>query len=1009
MKSESALSLSELEQLEALCLRHENATEESDSNIELLLSDVTGVARRYFLRELLWQDIEKRQRMGDSIAPSDYAFTRPADVQVAKDVFAELERESGSADPQIAELPDRYQKLDDIGSGGIGFVWRVFDRRAQRTLAVKTLRAEFRNDRHANIRLEREAILTGGLQHPGVPPVHDHGRLADNSVFFAMRLIEGQTLEEILANCSGEDGDLQKNIGIFEKVAQTMAYVHSKDVIHRDLKPQNIMVGKFAEVQVMDWGMAKRLNAKNNQPGLSFSLANPPDYSVVAEINSAESENDTVARSHESSVNDRRLTQFGDVLGTPRYMAPEQARGELNLVGTRADVFSLGAILFEILTGNPLYADTNSKEVLAKVAGGQLHSSFSLLDKCDADAKLVSLCRRCLSPMAAARPKHAGIIANEVSEHFANVQQRVKAAEIELRETEVRAKEEVKRRKAFSRMLMLVVGVFALGVAGIIWQWSEALSAKNLAEENSEKHLAAEKLAKKRLLDSQLLANDFFTTVPTDERLDRPELREFRRELLNKSVAYQKDYLQKLEGSEGNWTAAVAWKSLAIVQNELAPAGKDFHNSIGKAIELFRTAFEEEADLADENMILQLHECLLRKANALGSESKFEEAAAFYEQSIELVEHGNSEKPQKALARSYGSFGWMYMNQGKVDDALRLINRSLDIVTPLAKKKHAQKSLMYKVMTDQLNLAAINLQSLQDYQEAIKHAKLGIEIGEKITTNSSQDPKTKAVLARCFMVKALAQGKDKQPAKSIDSFEDALKISTKLLNNGDAGPDSKYTHCMVCSFLAEAIMRSGDRERAEELNRMALDTFNALVKAHPQVTDYKNGVIEQSRALCSLLGICEESTKIFENSLQTYRSYLKQFPNDERHRVGFAIRLGASNDEANPELLVLTEFVGHLKSTNRLQHGARILAFLRNGDIESASAWERTLPKKRSIFCNLLSALVRIEKNEMEEARKVHDMAISAIKRRIDPPNDPASYFELLLEREVANKLQAEK
>ena len=255
--------------------------------------------------------------------------------------------------------------------------------------------------------------------------------------------------------------------------------------------------------------------------------------------------------------------------------------------------------------------------------------------------------------------------------------------------------------------------------------------------------------------------------------------------------------------------------------------------------------------------------------------SKFEDAAAFYEQSIEVVENGDSEKNQKALARSYGSFGWMYMNQGKVDDALRLINRSLEIVTPLAKKEHAQISLKYKVMTDQLNLAAINLQRLKDYEKAIKHAKLGIEIGEKIATNSSQDPKTKAVLARCYMVKGLAQGKNQQPGKSIDSFEDALAISTKLVKNGNASPDSKYTHCMVCSFLAEAKMRSGDRDRAEELNRKALDTFNALVKAHPQVTDYKNGVIEQSRALCSLLGICEESTRVFENTLRTYRGYLK--------------------------------------------------------------------------------------------------------------------------------------
>jgi len=209
-----------------------------------------------------------------------------------------------------------------------------------------------------------------------------------------------------------------------------MAYAHARGVIHRDLKPSNVMVGSFGEVQVMDWGLAKVLL----QGGIADeAAAQPLDVTVITTVRSG-------------SAGSGIESQAGSVLGTPSYMAPEQARGEMNRIDERADVFGLGAILCEMLTGRPPFAGSTREEIRAQAARGELTDALGRLEASGVDGELVGLARDCLAAERDRRPRDAGVVVRRVTAYLAGVQDRLKAAELAQVEAQTRAEEEIKRR-----------------------------------------------------------------------------------------------------------------------------------------------------------------------------------------------------------------------------------------------------------------------------------------------------------------------------------------------------------------------------------------------------------------------------------------------------------------------------------------------------------------------------------------------------------------------------------
>jgi eukaryotic-like serine/threonine-protein kinase len=356
-----------------------------------------------------------------------------------------------------------FELGEELARGGMGIVYRARDNALLRDVAVKVLHERYLADSLIGCRFLDEARITAQLQHPAIPPVFEVGRLADDRPYLAMKLIKGRTLEELLSERASPAVDRGRFLSVFQQVCQAVGYAHSRRILHRDLKTANVMVGAFGEVQVMDWGLAKLVDPAGKvatEPSAATEIICGTVIETTRERDSA--------------------THAGSLLGTPAFMSPEQAGGEVDRLDERTDVFGLGAILCVILTGQPPYVGKSAEEVRLLAIRGTLADAHARLDLCGADAKLVELCRQCLSPDRDNRPRDAAALAGALAQYLTSVEERARRAEVELAAAATKAAEQRKRRHvqlALAATVLVILGLVGFG----LW-WQERAVATAAAE-----------------------------------------------------------------------------------------------------------------------------------------------------------------------------------------------------------------------------------------------------------------------------------------------------------------------------------------------------------------------------------------------------------------------------------------------------------------------------------------------------------------------------------------------
>lgn len=296
---------------------------------------------------------------------------RAAQTAFASTVMGAFEGQGGAAasSPPVAGA-GRYEHGVLLGEGGMGRVVEATDRQFGRSVALKEMRAEAAGALRDRFLIE--ALVTANLEHPGIAPVYERGVDQGGRPFYTMRLVRGRTLSTALGAASTLDERLRL-VPVVLRTAQTVAYAHERGVVHRDIKPDNVIVGRHGETVLLDWGIAKVRDA----PGAD-ALDRLADVGV------------SVA-----------ATQLGAVVGTPAYMAPEQARGDTARIDERTDVFALGALLYHVLSGRPPYGGPTVDSQVEQAIASSARPVAEL--EPGAPPALVAICQRAMASDPAAR------------------------------------------------------------------------------------------------------------------------------------------------------------------------------------------------------------------------------------------------------------------------------------------------------------------------------------------------------------------------------------------------------------------------------------------------------------------------------------------------------------------------------------------------------------------------------------------------------------------------------
>ncbi len=675
---------------------------------------------------------------------------------------AALASEATVAAPTTGDIPllpvvptANYRADREIARGGMGRIIAAEDHRLRRPVALKEL---LEPAPELLGRFQREALITARLQHPGIVPVYEAGRWPTGEPFFAMKLVSGRPLDEVI----GDAKTLAERLALLPRIAaatEAIAYAHSQRVIHRDLKPANILIGEFGETVVIDWGLAKSLDDVG--PEVNPRVTRPPPPSNAAKRHGAGSSTLTVA---------------GAVMGTPAYMAPEQARGEP--LDQRADVFALGAMLYHLLAGVPPYNARTATDVIAAAAAGKV---VPLIEReRGAPADLVAIVQRAMAPLPIDRYADAGELATELRRFLTG--QLVLAHHYTAAQ---RVGRFLRRHRAAVTIAVLAVVGFSAGGTFAVRRIVDERDAANHARQLAD----ARRQAAEQLIDEML--SDMKTRLSQIGRLD----------LLASLGAEIRDYYGTLAKSPGG-----------LPVDEL--------DRMAVAVDLIGLAARDSGQL--DQALATWTDVRGKLARAIGSGS------------------GESARPKRRmLARLDFEIGTIHQQRGKIDQAFRSYTQAKAELDALRDEMPADRGVLlgaaetHDRLGDLLRNEGKIDQALEEYLEAkIEReravASPGSRPGEEVLALSTSHLK----LGSVFQIRG-------ESAKSLDEYRAALRLRESALASQRDSVELQDKVLEAELPVGDLLRQVGDPKSALEIYAKALPAMKALTLRDPANTAWQ--------------------------------------------------------------------------------------------------------------------------------------------------------------------------
>jgi tetratricopeptide (TPR) repeat protein/tRNA A-37 threonylcarbamoyl transferase component Bud32 len=726
---------------------------------------------------------------------------------------------------------DHYVLGDELARGGMGRIFRARDRRLGRDVAIK----ETFGHSGDGARFEREARITARLQHPSIVHVHEAGVWPTGEPFFAMQLVPGRSLDDTIAAAT----TLEARLALVPNalaVADAIAYAHSQGVIHRDLKPRNVIVGEFGETVVIDWGLAKDLSA--NAPDDVVHASDPADGA----------------------------TAIGAVIGTPAYMPPEQALGEA--VDRRADVYAIGAILYHVLSGRPPVTGTTRDAVLATVVAGSVKPLGELQPGAPAD--LLAIVAKAMAFEPSARYADARELAQDLRKFQTG--QLVGARQYAW--SHLLARWLARHRTAVTVAAAAIVVLAAIGAISL----REVFAAKHTAEEQraaavqnrgdaedllafmlGDLHDKLQPLGKTDLLDAvahkaiayyqrrgdelaspeehhkQGVALTNLGDVLLDEGHAADALAQYRAALAIGEM------LVVLEPGDPLWLKAVATRHERI-GDVLMPTG-DHAGALGEYRDQLGIATALAAR-APDNAVAQrdLDVAHFKLAGGLAETGQLPEAIKEYRAGVAISAHlaevAPSSQADRDLALDHTQLGMALANHGEHEAAVAEHRESLRVLARAEARDPKDAQIQAVIQATHMTLGEI-LEKQNDHAGAIAEYRASIDVGERMAARDSTNVGLRSNVAFCRTELADAEHALGQDDDALKQLRTALAVQVELSTNDPTQLDRVHDIELSHRALAKIELAHGDRVTAMRDLAMVLDFATQLAVKDTTNVEYR--------------------------------------------------------------------------------------------------------------------------------------------------------------------------
>jgi serine/threonine-protein kinase len=715
----------------------------------------------------------------------------------------------------------RYQRLGLHAQGGLGQVFVAQDSELKRQVALKEIQDRFADHPDNRARFVREAEVTGNLEHPGVVPVYGLGAYPDGRPFYAMRFIKGESLQDAIQRFHEADAgrrdpgeralSLRGLLSRFVAVCNAVAYAHSRGVLHRDLKPANVMLGEYGETLVVDWGLARRID--QNDPEATTAAVPVP---LSAGLGST-------------------ATELGQVVGTPAYMPPEQAGGRLDEMGPASDVFSLGAMLYCLLTGRPPYRGND-----ALIQAAMAEHVPARQRKRSVPAAMEAICARAMAPAPRGRYPSARELAAEVERWLADEPVHAYREPLGMRLRRWGRRHRTMVTAALVLLVACVVGL-GLGLWAVRLEQAETQRQRDqarTAEEEAKTQLAR---AEANLELARQAVDQCFGVAQEHPLLQQEHERAIKKLLLEKTLPfYERFRAQKPDDPALAAQDAEHYFRVAYITSEIGHK-KDALNSYEKARDAWQLLSRAHPAIARYRAALAV--TLNHLGNAQIETGKLTEGLDSYEQARDLRqalnrEHRGSRAYSADLAQSWHNLGTLQSTTGKPKQAQASLEKALELRSRL-NKVHPKISRYQAMLADTLmNLGDLH-REMGRPEPALANLKQARDIKQALSRAHPEISEHRADLARSLLNLGVLQKETGRPLEALASFEEAetlLRALTQVLPQV-AG----YRAALALAWYNLGLLQFQAGKYAEAPRNLdrARDALLALTRAHPEVTRYR--------------------------------------------------------------------------------------------------------------------------------------------------------------------------